>query len=58
MALGLSPVVTIISLLIFGKILGFLGLLLAIPLAALSKILLGDLIEKYRNSAYYQKDLR
>jgi predicted PurR-regulated permease PerM len=56
--LGLSPVVTIISLLIFGKILGFLGLLLAIPLAALSKILLGDLIEKYRNSAYYQKDLR
>ena len=53
--LGLSPLHTILSLLIFGKLLGFLGLLLAIPLSAMCKIAWGEIRTKYQESALYQR---
>jgi predicted PurR-regulated permease PerM len=53
-AVGLSPVVVIFALMVFGKILGFLGLLLAIPLAAIVKVLLKRIIARYRESNLYQ----
>jgi predicted PurR-regulated permease PerM len=52
-AVGLHPVAVIFALMVFGKILGFLGLLLAIPLAAILNVLLGDLIEHYKQSTFY-----
>lgn len=52
-AVGLNPVIIIFSLMVFGKILGFLGLLLAIPLAAISKVLLVRLFSQFRKSEYY-----
>ncbi|MGQ9617492.1 MAG: AI-2E family transporter [Candidatus Aminicenantia bacterium] len=42
---GLHPVVVIVSIFIGGKILGVMGMLLAIPVSALIKIILRDLIE-------------
>ena len=45
-ALGLSPVVIIFSLLIGGKLLGFVGLLIAVPITAA----LGVLYEEWRSS--------
>lgn len=53
-AVGLNPVIVIFALMIFGKILGFLGLLVAIPLAAIVKVLLGRLIEQYKESSLYK----
>lgn len=52
-AVGLNPVIVLFSLMVFGKIFGFLGLLLAIPLAAIVKVLLGRVITRYRNSEYF-----
>ncbi len=37
--IGLSPLTILVTLLIFGKLLGFIGVLLSVPLAAISKIL-------------------
>lgn len=52
-AVGLNPVIVLFALMVFGKIFGFLGLLLAIPLAAIVKVLMGRLISKYRHSEYF-----
>ncbi|MFB6356132.1 MAG: AI-2E family transporter [bacterium] len=52
-AVGLNPVAVIFALMVFGKLLGFVGLLLAIPLAAIVKVLLKRLIIRYKNSTYF-----
>lgn len=44
-AVGLDPVVIILSLLIGGTLLGFLGILAAVPFAAALNIFLGDFLE-------------
>ncbi len=54
-AVGLNPVAVIFALMVFGKILGFLGLLLAIPLAAITKVIINRLIEEYRSSEFFQE---
>lgn len=41
---GLHPLTVIVTLLIFGKVLGLLGVLLSIPLAAITKILAREFI--------------
>jgi len=51
---GLHPVVVILSLLIFGKIFGFIGLIIAIPLASFLKVIYNEFIIYYKNSSYYQ----
>ena len=50
---GLSPVVVIIALLLGGELLGLLGILLALPLAGIIRVLLPDFIEAYHQSAFY-----
>lgn len=50
---GLSPVVVIISLLLGGQILGPLGILLALPLAGIARVLLPDAVSWYRSSDLY-----
>jgi len=52
-AVGLNPVWVMIALALFGMLLGFVGLLVAIPLAVLVKMLAVRALERYRASAYY-----
>jgi predicted PurR-regulated permease PerM len=52
-SVGLHPVVIMLALAFGGAVLGFAGLLLAIPLAVLVKMLGSRLLERYRKSAVY-----
>lgn len=47
---GLSPVVVIVALLLGGEVLGLLGVVLALPLAGILRVLLPDLVAWYRES--------
>lgn len=51
---GLHPLVAIVALLIGGQLIGISGMLLAIPVAAILKVLAGHLLTYYRSSAFYQ----
>ncbi len=53
--LGLSPVIVIVSILIWSQLLGFLGLLLAVPFTSAAKVLIDEGIIKYRGSTLYKK---
>jgi predicted PurR-regulated permease PerM len=50
---GLSPVAVILALTLGGELLGYAGLLLAVPAAAVSKVLLGRAYAAYRRSSFY-----
>ena len=50
---GLPAVVVMLAVLAFGEILGFAGIVLAVPLAAVLKVVLRVLVEHYRASAWY-----
>jgi predicted PurR-regulated permease PerM len=52
-SVGLHPVTIMLALAFGGAVLGFAGLLLAIPLAVLVKMLAGRLLQRYRASAVY-----
>lgn len=50
---GLSPVTVIIVLLLGGEVMGLLGVLLAIPIAGVIRVLLPDILDYYKSSPYY-----
>ncbi len=50
---GLHPVVIILSVLVFGKIMGFIGILVAVPLATVLLVLLQELLARYKKSSLY-----
>ena len=52
-SLGMHPATVIVALLIGGDLLGFLGLLVAVPLAAVAQVFVQDGIEAYRRSSLY-----
>ena len=52
-AVGLHPVWVIFSLLAGGALFGFLGVLLALPMAAIVGVLFRFCINHYKNSSYY-----
>lgn len=52
-SVGLDPVWVMIALALFGSLLGFVGLLVAVPLAVLVKLLARRAIERYRASELY-----
>jgi len=52
-SVGMHPVTVIVALLIGGDLLGFLGLLVAVPLAAVVQVFLRDGLEAYRRSPLY-----
>ncbi len=56
--LGLSPVMVILSILIFSQLLGFLGLLLAVPIASTVKVFIDEFITRYKSSLYYKGELQ
>jgi predicted PurR-regulated permease PerM len=43
----------VITILVFGNLLGFLGVLLAVPLAAVLKVLLGEALARYKRSSLF-----
>ncbi len=49
-AVGLHPVVYILALIVGANLLGFVGLLIAIPLTAIGKVFITSLVKMYRNS--------
>ncbi len=51
---GLNPFIVIVALLIGAQVMGILGVLLAIPSAAVIKALLVIGVEAYKKSGYYQ----
>ena len=53
-SVGMHPVTVILALLIGADLLGFLGLLIAVPLAAVVQVFLHDLVALYRSSALYR----
>ena len=52
---GLGPVWVILAVLVFGSAMGFLGLLLAVPIAATLKVLIVEALGYYRSSSLYQE---
>jgi predicted PurR-regulated permease PerM len=52
-SVGLNPVWVMIAVLVFGTLLGFVGMLLAVPLAVLVKMLVVRAWARYRGSALY-----
>ena len=52
-AVGLHPVWVIFSLLAGGALFGFLGVLLALPMAAIVGVIFRFCIDRYKNSSYY-----
>jgi predicted PurR-regulated permease PerM len=53
--IGLNPVMTILSLMIFGKLFGFVGVLLALPLSTIAVVLLKYAKLYYTKSQYYNE---
>ncbi len=52
---GLSPMETIIALILGGELGGLLGLVLAIPVAGCLKVYAGDALDFYRETAFYRE---
>ena len=53
--IGLHPVGVVFALLLFGKLFGFFGVLLALPISAVSMVLVQYAWSLYTQSSWYQK---
>ena len=51
---GLSAIAILFALLVGGELLGFTGVLLAVPTAAVIKILLGRIVDQYESSDFFR----
>lgn len=54
--IGLSPFWVIFALLAFGQLMGFVGMLVGLPLAAVAQVLLQEGKTAYLNSRFYRRD--
>jgi predicted PurR-regulated permease PerM len=52
-SVGMHPVTVIVALLIGGDLLGFIGLLVAVPIAAVVQVFATDLVSAYKTSPFY-----
>jgi len=52
--IGLNPVAIILAILICSQLLGFLGLLLAVPIASVAKVLIDEGIIKYKETKLFK----
>ena len=52
-SVGLHPMTVIVALLIGGNLLGFLGLLVAVPVAAVAQVFVREIVGFYRASELY-----
>lgn len=55
-SVGLHPAAVIVALLIGGDLFGFLGLLIAVPAAAVVKVFVDELLDAYKRSSFFQGD--
>ena len=53
--IGLHPVAVVFALMLFGKLFGFFGVLLALPISAVSVVLIEYTWSRYTQSSWYQK---
>jgi predicted PurR-regulated permease PerM len=53
--IGLHPVGVLFALLFFGKLFGFFGVLLALPISAVTMVLIQYAWSRYTQSSWYQK---
>ena len=53
-SIGLHPLVAIVALLIGGQLFGLMGMLLAVPVAAIMQVFLRSLASYYRESEFYR----
>lgn len=53
--IGLNPIMIILALMVFGKVFGLVGVLLALPLSTIAVVLLRH-AKKYYKSTHYYKD--
>ena len=53
--IGLHPVAVLFALLLFGKLFGFFGVLLALPISAVSLVLVKYVWGRYVQSDWYKK---
>jgi predicted PurR-regulated permease PerM len=53
---GLHPLMLIFALMAFGQVLGFAGVLLAVPISAALCVVLGRALDHYRNSVLFKGD--
>lgn len=51
--IGLNPVMIILALMVFGKVFGIVGVLLALPLSTIAVVLLRHAKQYYQNTQYY-----
>jgi len=54
-SVGLHPVVVMLSLVVGANLFGFLGILLAVPVAAALEVLLGTALGRYRATEWFQQ---
>ena len=54
---GLGPVWVILAIMVFSSTLGFIGLLLAVPIAAVLKVLAEEALALYRESAFFGSEV-
>lgn len=54
--IGLHPLVIILAIFAFGKIFGFFGVLLAIPMSAALSVVIRRIYANYRSSSFYTND--
>lgn len=54
--IGLNPIMVIFALMVFGKLFGLIGVLLALPLATITVVLLKYVKAYYLNSHYYNEE--
>ncbi|MBE2403875.1 AI-2E family transporter, partial [Klebsiella pneumoniae] len=52
--IGLSPFWVIFSLMAFGQLMGFVGMLAGLPLAAVTLVLLREGVQKYFAGSFYR----
>ncbi|MFO7768159.1 MAG: AI-2E family transporter, partial [bacterium] len=50
---GLHPVVVLVAILVFATLMGFVGLLIAVPLTAVFKVGLDRVLDRWRSSAAF-----
>jgi predicted PurR-regulated permease PerM len=52
--IGLSPLAVIVALLVFGEVLGFVGVLVCLPVTALAVVAMRHAMDAYRASSFYR----
>ena len=54
-SVGLSTLSVIVAVMVFGELFGFYGVLIAVPAAAILKILIREALDAYRSSTFFRE---